>query len=220
MVRSTRVLCVLLLAVLVVACDGGEGGPSDAGVDGCLYYTEEVLDHGIEITATGAEGLVDEDGEPIDIPPGETIRVAPATICLSHSVEETTYTSTPPEEVPQRRDPYPDPPHLPCSETDARLCPEATDEPVNVPSARSTAPEPRGPFPYDIPTAPVEGEPCSGGMGFSFEAGVLDPWTSDDFNTPVYGNNVSVERLAPPGFTPSIESDIGGDYWEFSRDVN
>jgi hypothetical protein len=37
---------------------------------------------------------------------------------------------------------------------------------------------------------------------------------------PVYGNAVPIQRIKPPGWQPQIESQIGGDYWRFSQDVN
>jgi hypothetical protein len=37
---------------------------------------------------------------------------------------------------------------------------------------------------------------------------------------PVYGNAVPIQRIRPPGWLPEIESQIGGDYWRFSQDVN
>jgi hypothetical protein len=37
---------------------------------------------------------------------------------------------------------------------------------------------------------------------------------------PVYGNAVPILRIKPPGWLPGIESQIGGDYWRFSQDVN
>jgi hypothetical protein len=37
---------------------------------------------------------------------------------------------------------------------------------------------------------------------------------------PVYGNAVPIQRIKPPGWQPPIETEIGGDYWRFSQDVN
>jgi hypothetical protein len=37
---------------------------------------------------------------------------------------------------------------------------------------------------------------------------------------PVYGNAIPIQRIKPPGWLPQIESQIGGDYWRFSQDVN
>jgi microsomal dipeptidase-like Zn-dependent dipeptidase len=37
---------------------------------------------------------------------------------------------------------------------------------------------------------------------------------------PVYGNAIPIQRIRPPGWSPGIESAIGGDYWRFSQDIN
>jgi len=67
------------------------------------------------------------------------------------------------------------------------------------------------------------------GMGWDFEdaSGTHQGWTpSGVFGNaiPVFGNNVSVARLRPPGMSAAAaaaaQNAVGGDYWEFSRDVN
>lgn len=37
---------------------------------------------------------------------------------------------------------------------------------------------------------------------------------------PVYGNAVPIQRIRPPGWSPDIQTRIGGDYWRFSRSIN
>jgi microsomal dipeptidase-like Zn-dependent dipeptidase len=83
--------------------------------------------------------------------------------------------------------------------------------------------------PYDSPTSttnePPAGGACLTGMGYSFERGVFAPWVlTPGFNfAPVYGNNVSIDRIRPPGYIPTGAQTplnvVGGDYWEFSRDI-
>ena len=76
---------------------------------------------------------------------------------------------------------------------------------------------------------------CKDGTGWSFEKdevndigfSIYQPWTASGAafgRGPVYGNNVHIDRIMPPGYTPSAEggpaANVGGDYWAFSRDVN
>jgi microsomal dipeptidase-like Zn-dependent dipeptidase len=86
------------------------------------------------------------------------------------------------------------------------------------------------PFPLDNPLiVPTPMGACTDGMGWDFEdgSGTHEGWTPTGVfgnAIPVFGNNVSVSRLHPPGMSASAaqeaETAVGGDYWEFSRDVN
>jgi hypothetical protein len=98
----------------------------------------------------------------------------------------------------------------------------------------------------EVPTPLPEGGVCSAGHGWDFESfdedkgfASFDDWTgggkpkTSPFSTPrglppdesivaapVYGNAVPIQRIRPPGWLPGIETQIGGDYWRFSQDVN
>lgn len=75
---------------------------------------------------------------------------------------------------------------------------------------------------------------CSEGTGWSFEKDEVDrygnalyqPWHASGVfgRGPVYGNNVHIDRIMPPGYTKDATygpaANVGGDYWAFSRDVN
>ncbi len=37
---------------------------------------------------------------------------------------------------------------------------------------------------------------------------------------PVYGNAAPIDRIHPPGWSPAIATQIGGDYWKYSQPVN
>lgn len=96
--------------------------------------------------------------------------------------------------------------------------------------------QPDNPFGYTPPQLPFG--VCSDGKGWSFEFtngaqrptyGVNGWQAAGLFATqqrgPVFGNNVDINRMMPPGFiadqlTNSANQNIGGDYWRFSRDVN
>lgn len=78
----------------------------------------------------------------------------------------------------------------------------------------------------DAGNEPVANGPCTDGMRFSFERGTYAPWVGSGVfaqNAAVYGNNVSIDRIKPPGYigtgASSPSSSVGGDYWEFSRDI-
>jgi microsomal dipeptidase-like Zn-dependent dipeptidase len=84
--------------------------------------------------------------------------------------------------------------------------------------------EPDDPFDDTPPELP--GPKCTDGTGWSFEKG-LEGWRVKGTafgRGPVYGNNVHIDRLRPPGYSSSPEASpaehVGGDYWAFSRDVN
>jgi hypothetical protein len=84
--------------------------------------------------------------------------------------------------------------------------------------------------PFDPPALTIPTGACLNGQGYSFENGTWQGWTpSGSLNSarvgPVYGNNVHIERLRPPGYVMQatgvgMNQTVGGDYWWFSRDVN
>ena len=113
----------------------------------------------------------------------------------------------------------------------------------------STVPDPPGSYtPVGIPSQdggvhplnpfnPDAGLPnplgvCADGQGWSFETGTWQGWTptgalNNSRMGPVYGNNVHIERLHPPGYVLAnngndggMNATVGGDYWMYSRDVN
>lgn len=200
-------------------------GSADTGLrygpDGCVYWEEG------EAPTTETEGgtLTTEDGEAIEIESGAG--VTPLAMCNSHTVDEEVIRES-------MRPQLGDPPHPPCTPDNPAECPARTPDPLVPPAYRPDAPEPDDPFGYDEPQ-PVDGE-CRNGRGWSFESGTIAGWTGTGVapKTPVFGNNVSVKRLRPPGFFPVgttvdpttgqpsyiVEDQVGGDYWEFSRDVN
>ncbi len=182
------------------ATDGGSApawlvGPSGTADGGCVTW--------------GPEALRGRDA-------------APYIGCFS--LEETVtpnFTQGPPATPPHAY------PHPGCSEALPAACP-TTARPI--PSATSTM---RPTHPYDpdqrqIPPMPTPGGPCWDGQGWSFEDGTVAPWTPEGpafVHQPVFGNNVAIGRIDPPGYNgahPLIRPDVnvGGDYWEFSRDVN
>ena len=76
---------------------------------------------------------------------------------------------------------------------------------------------------------------CSDLTGWSFEKDEVDedgkslyqPWETKGVvfgRGPVYGNNVHIDRIKPPGYTNAASygpaGTVGGDYWAFSRDVD
>lgn len=200
----------------------GPGGPY-VGPDNCVYWgTLEGDMRGVPETSTGGGTLIDENGEPIEFPPGTT--VAPRGMCNSHTVDIEVIRETKEPQLPPPGDPR-------CTPTDTSGCPDSSTEPRVPPAYRPGSPEPVPPFPFD--DQPIMGS-CSDGFGFSFANGTLAPWTgSGGVNSPVFGNNVSIKRLKPPGFPwepgPAtnpwdlqypVEYKVGGDYWEFSRDIN
>jgi hypothetical protein len=95
---------------------------------------------------------------------------------------------------------------------------------------------------HETPT-PLPNSTCSAGTGWDFESfsdkdgfASFDDWVGGglpispfrDFKNPdeylkaapVYGNAVPIQRIKPAGWLPGIETEIGGDYWRFSQDVN
>jgi hypothetical protein len=139
-------------------------------------------------------------------------------------------------------DERPTPPALPV--------PPPPGPPTSPPRApyKPVALRPRGPTP-SAPTPLPEGGQCSPGHGWDFETFLdnrpgeirgyadFDRWTGGGVRgvspfldlenrdvswkaAPVYGNAVPIQRIKPPGWLPQIESEIGGDYWRFSQDVN
>jgi hypothetical protein len=139
---------------------------------------------------------------------------APYSACFS--VEEIVHPLFPKElqeQLPAAL-PYPG-----CAEFDQSRCPPA--------AGLSPLPAGRPSDPFGALALALPGGVCSNGAGWSFEDGGLDGWTPTGVfaEQPVFGNNVSIDRIRPPGFDGTSLSgsplrNIGGDYWEFSRDVN
>ncbi len=194
------------------------------GAEGCVYWDEDSVE---ETTTTHLDGGTlerpAEVGGLIDVPPGEQFELAPSAMC--NEFEEVTEVV---EEAPQQVA-FPPQPHPTCDESTIDFwCPDTSYE-VPPPAFRPGSPEPQDPFGHEPKDEPDVDGPCSADMGWSFERGEFSPWTvnwqGNRSLAPVFGNDVSVERLRPPGFvpepgTPAIDIAIGGDYWEFSRDVN
>jgi microsomal dipeptidase-like Zn-dependent dipeptidase len=190
------------------------------GPDGCVYWEE-----GEAPTTVTEGGTIEGTDGAVEVESGA--EVAPLAMCNSHTVVREVIRE------PERPQLGP-PPHPPCSPDNPVECPDETTEARVPPPYRDDAPEPEDPFGYD-PPPPIDGE-CRNGRGWSFEAGDIEGWggTGAAPKTPVFGNNVSVKRLEPPGFFPAetrvdpftgekeyiVEDRVGGDYWEFSRDVN
>ncbi|HEY2746900.1 MAG TPA: hypothetical protein VGL86_19895, partial [Polyangia bacterium] len=112
--------------------------------------------------------------------------------------------------------------------------PPGTLTDIPIPAWGNTQPD--NPFGYVPPSLPFG--VCSNGTGWSFEFtnGAQHPtyaangWTAaglfaNQQRGPVFGNNVDINRMLPPGFIAdqlanSASANVGGDYWRFSRDVN
>lgn len=193
----------------------GENGPMYAG-DGCVYWDPDDA----PVTTTAGGTMVDGDGNPVEFEAGAT--VTPFGMCTTYTAET--------QVIRQSSGTPPAPPgHPRCTPTDTTGCPLPAGAPKLPPAYAPGAPEPPPPIAYVPPTEIVAS--CTNGTGFSFESGTITGWTGfgDAAKEPVFGNNVSIKRLRPPGFYPAgttsvtdyiIEREIGGDYWEFSRDVN
>ncbi|MGH0033778.1 MAG: hypothetical protein ACQGVK_01980 [Myxococcota bacterium] len=186
--------------------------------DGCVVWTEA---H--HTTPPGAGELESPPGELLGFGPGE-LTLAPSSMC--NEFTEILTVLGPGDVQGDELATGPDPG---CDESGGVGCPDPAIGYVPVPGHRAGTPEPPNPF-GDQPLPDI-GTECQAGLGWSFEDGTLTSWmpTGASPQYPVFGNNVSITRLNPPGFvrvgsspssTPDIELDIGGDYWEFSRDVN
>lgn len=190
---------------------GFDGTVRMRAADGCVYWTEVR-----ETTPPGSGTLLGADGEIIAFGEGE-LTLAPSAMC-NEFTEVVTILRDLEAERPM---PGPDPG---CDETGGPGCPDPATGYVPPPGHRPLAPEPPSPF-GDVPLPPI-GSACTAGLGWSFEDGLLWPWVPSGASNqlPVFGNNVSIDRLDPPGFAMATSADIasaiGGDYWEFSRDVN
>src|SRR5215468_2635076 len=135
---------------------------------------------------------------------------APFEVKIDVTLETQSLRDTPP-------DPPPPPPNLPP--------PPDPITPLVIPTFDH---EPLNPFGYVPP--PVPNGACSPGTGWSFEDGTLQGWSPSGVftlsdNRPVFGNNVDINRMLPPGFIQDnlpddAKNNVGGDYWRFSRDAN
>ncbi len=115
--------------------------------------------------------------------------------------------------------------------------PPAPSQPLDV--------TPTHPTGFEVLPRPTIG--CVDGTGWDFEElrhdaahkaflASLDGWEGGDDDAspwrdrrnadvdyraaPVYGNAAPIENIRPPGFSPLIASQIGGDYWRYSQPVN
>ncbi|MFZ5439291.1 MAG: hypothetical protein ACOZQL_04740 [Myxococcota bacterium] len=83
--------------------------------------------------------------------------------------------------------------------------------------------------PLDPGKLPTPYGSCHDGQGWSFE-GSYEGWVGtglfgDGRQGPIFGNDVHIDRLRPPGYVPTggangMDVLVGGDYWQYSRDVN
>ncbi len=225
--RGSLLLC---LTVLAVACDPPQppfvdAGPgnlegdlwADAGLPpDCLTWPLEMVfgDGGTRLD--GGAWLVNSAGERVWV---EGVTAAPSLGCFTTTEERFPSTQSP--TGPFR--PLPPELFVGCSPSRPELCP-ASDAGVRpVPGRGWADPVPFPPF-GEVVSAEPEGV-CSAGQHWSFESGRYDPWLSSGVfgNGPVFGNNVSIHRLLPPGYVDSGPGSplaaVGGDYWEFSRDI-
>ncbi len=198
--------------------------PSGVDADGCLVWDESVRDTGA--TPTGDGGAV-----------------APHRVCIE--LFEDSYDTFGRDRPDEARVPVPGSPG--CGEFATQRCPT---KPKRVPSMKAL-PDPYGTPPITTPDgACLDGQGWSfetQGDGLLVLLGLANgrfegwrpapgpPGTPAAFGDggecrdrcpgPVYGNNVSIDRINPPGYDGnSIEgrplTNIGGDYWEWSRDIN
>lgn len=225
-------LPTMLGVVLLFGCPPrGEpdAGPPDAGPvtppgdyadAGCLVFA---LDSGLIVTfmngrlPDGGAAFVDAMGNAYD--PG-AFTSSPQLACFETRSERVVR--------PQSPSPLPGKGFQGCANSPA-ACPSAdggTDDLFfNQPGY--TAPfNPTG-FSFDAGDEPSAGT-CLAGRSWSFESGRYAPWVGVGVfnqNFAVYGNNVSIFRIQPPGFIGAPDSGldplstIGGDYWEFSRGI-
>lgn len=199
-----------------------DAGESDAGADPwagadptCMRWSPEMMDGG----STFVDG-----GALFDLPDGGQLYVGPAAVAplyacfTTRSVVRTLSEAYPATPLPKEK-------FLGCSQATPAGCPSADAGVLEVPSTRLGSPRPFNPFDPALLPTPDAGE-CPGGTGWSFESGTYAGWTpSGAFaNEPVYGNNVAISRIRPPGFSedPAIAPgpNVGGDYWEFSQDIH
>lgn len=201
----------------------------DAGPRGippwCLSYPEPMRlpDGGLSRDAgpwtafTGGSG-VGADGRPVDLGGGE---VTPLMGCFETTVVETDWLDA---GAIRRQDPKD---YRGCG-SNGQGCPAPGMPPEDQ---WFFAPDATVPFvplddPSATPTLPTPNMPCTAGLGWSFESGRYSPWAGSLLagtnDLAVYGNNVSIDRIMPPGYQRDggPGTHIGGDYWEFSRDIN
>ncbi len=230
--RTRRLLLLLVLAGCppTSSPDGGlDGGGEDAGGSsladryrdaGCLVFATDsglvaLFDGGR--LADGGFAFVDAMGNPVD--PG-AFSASPQLACF-----ETTSVILP---RPQSPTPLPAKVFQGCAVSPA-ACPSADGGSDDLFFTRPGYDAPFNPtgFLYDAGSEPAPGT-CFAGKGWSFESGRYFPWVGSGVfnqNTAVYGNAVSIFRIQPPGFIGAPDSgldplsNVGGDYWEFSRGI-
>lgn len=209
-----------------VASDAGPG-PRDAGARGipgwCLAYPEpeRLADGGLSRDGgpwtrfDGGQG-VGAGGSMVELGTGE---VTPLMGCFETTVVETDWLDA---GAIRRQDPKD---YRGCA-SNQQGCPPAGTPPQDQWFFAPDATVPFVPFDEPMPTQPTPNMPCTAGLAWSFESGRYSPWTGTLLTATndlaVYGNNVSIDRILPPGYQRDggPGTHVGGDYWEFSRDIN
>lgn len=210
-----------------VVPDGGasvDAGARDGSVpDWCLTYPQpsRLADGGLSrdggpwTSFDGGQG-VGSDGRPVELGSGEVTMIAG---CFETTVVERDWLDAGLLRAFDRKD------YSGCG-TNSAGC-----RPPGLPPEDQWffAPDATVPFvPFEEPTSPepVPNMPCTAGQAWGFESGRYSPWVGSlqavTNDIPVYGNNVSIDRIMPPGYQRDggPGTHVGGDYWEFSRDIN
>lgn len=206
------------------------GGSAGGAVDGgraippwCLSYPEPVrlADGGLSRDAgpwtrfDGGAG-VDSMGRPVGLGGGE---ITPLLGCFETTVVETDWIDAGSIQIIDPKD------YRGCG-TNAQLCPTPTAPPEDQWFFASDAGTPFVPGEEPPAPQPTPNMPCTAGLTWGFESGRYSPWTGSLLlgtnDVAVYGNNVSIDRILPPGYDRDAgpAATVGGDYWEFSRDIN
>lgn len=203
---------------------GRDAGSRDASVPAwCLSYPAptRLPDGGLSRATSpwtsfdGGQGT-SGDGTPVALGAGA---ITPLMGCFETTVVETDWVDA---GAIRRLDPKD---YRGCG-TGAAGCPSPGEPPQDQ---WFLAPDATVPFvPFDEPAAPTPtpNMPCTAGLAWGFESGRYLPWdgtlVTGTNDLAVYGNNVSIDRIMPPGYVRDggPGTHVGGDYWEFSRDIN
>ena len=177
------------------------------------------------------------------VPDGATVTdggvvILPSSACISITENDSDHYKCNPDGVCPNP-PLPNPPQPGCNPmVGGPNCPTAPTLPggATVTWARPTNP-------YGQPGVPQPNGTCGSDTGWSFEDGTFQGWVGAPTKpgatsvfigitdprgyrpaAPVYGNNVEINRINPPGYVDtganSARDNVGGDYWQYSRDIN